>query len=1850
MSGLTTSLLAELLQLSNEARRKHPEIKEAAERSKFVLKTLKERSGLDISQELGKNPDFIRPFLLACETKHVKLITLSIGSLQKLISHHAIPESSVKGILKTLNDIMSHGVDIQLKILQTLPPLLSNYAILSGDLLAEALMICFRLQDSKIVVVNKTAIAMLQQLVINIFEKVEKEDEIKERDGSIQPTSTVVKINGKGDIALGPCARDAYYLFQDLCLLINLEQPTFLSLNSLSRAFGLELIESVLTNHLKLFKTHPEFSSILHERICPLIIKVLSEKHDFPLTMRLMRIVFILIRQFNEILITECEIFLSKILIKILEPENPLWQRVIAMEIFRSICADGVLSRSIYRWYDRQEYSTNVFRDMIIAFGKLAAEKPQVVGVSSVVGQIHHHHHQTFENSDNTGGTNIGFDTPGLSIAASTMKLQCIDHLDKAEPPSIPETYLYFLTLTCLNSIVDGLHNFAMAIFTPIIQKQQQEKLGSEPETNITNSADHNPHVDSSPFLAPLVQPTLFGNASLKKLEKHSHHEEILLVKDMANIAWPGLLAAQSFFLTANLDEELFQGLMRSYQNFTVVSGVLQLITPRDAFLTSLCKGAVPPSVIAASLAENKAAQVISSTGVGETPGVSLSDRNLSCLKSLLNIAQYLGGVLGDSWYLVLETLQLADFILFQKFGRGSSWNSRRLGANQGASASVVSLQANPAPIKNKRINSSVNTTTLGTSAQASASNSSLTSQQSAIDNDLNILLIQIKKMFENCKYLDDAALQSFTKSLCRLSAHTNGMPLEGTLLVGFSDSEKIESKGFKTTSLTALRGNKSDEKSFAIEKLRLVALLNMPRLVNYESSVIWDLIVSHLIATANYVSIPQLIRVQACESLDEIITTIMKYAGSVQIQSNEKLQSQLLLALNQLVNNPERFASSTGKGQYVEVRKMGLETLNKLLQTSGHSFTFGWSMIFDMIKSVVLLLPPGELDDDSSGYLAENISAENLSVVDLPTFGVSNSKSTGLVRVAFPCLQLICTDFLALLSPECLRKCIDTLGSFGLQMDDLNISLTAIGLLWNVSDFIQTKRAELEKNIERTTKLKEDIQENATNEAEVEEMIESDLTLRTTNALWMLLLLELSKICSDPRPEVRNGANQTLFRTIDMNGAVLGIHTWHACIWNVLFPLLDSVKNASLRAYKAMQQHGIDAEKLNLQQESRGFMVHHSRNTADKQWDETKVLVLNGVSGIFKNFLAMLITLENFGQAWGLFLSHLQDTCLNASQEVANASIKALHTVIQFSRKEDYTEEMQKQFLPLWKATWLVWEKIGLGILTKSSKIYFIDPTPLPLHEEISNETLSIFTQDTLTGYIIAFLDLYEVIRSDLGIEEIKRLLRVVHGTLLYEKSPSYRPDQDNLTPLQEAVRDMMAKIDMNVVGAPAAVLGELADYLTLAFRRHQYFQMTDVSQTQNEKRLGNHRNHIEQSNAPPPKNEIISSKKFTSLTFIAFSKSMMRIVVDFFKKFAKDQGIYSEGVFAKIIAAYGVPMKLKYNCPQLGKYSEDIELWKIATNAFIEVIKLGLLSLEKFGEVIPEKCFVDVWKQLVDVLHGALLSNSTPPFSLKIEQHDTDEAFDMKFLFTLESEVLIHMGHPRVPLELIRKLIDTIQQGSQLYTMDVNRRKTYLNGNLDKPLPTIKDSASTQTPRILTKVEGSAAKIVPVARERFAYVCLQCLFDFCSDTDTDHPKERQRIAEVAAPVLLERCASVMRNYTADQPLMGKFPLPRVRNDEILLILQQLVKLRFRLNIFHPNEDEIQTNPLREQVLSGPIAHLFYLYPVLCEAISSADEMISVLLRDCLKKAVLSIPLKCRVVATAVHAPKTRSTSSDTA
>ena len=82
---------------------------------------------------------------MGCATKNSKVITISLGSLQRLIALRAVSLSAIPAVIQTMNDCMSQGVDIQLKILQTLLSLITNFPTIHGRLLADVrgFVLCF---------------------------------------------------------------------------------------------------------------------------------------------------------------------------------------------------------------------------------------------------------------------------------------------------------------------------------------------------------------------------------------------------------------------------------------------------------------------------------------------------------------------------------------------------------------------------------------------------------------------------------------------------------------------------------------------------------------------------------------------------------------------------------------------------------------------------------------------------------------------------------------------------------------------------------------------------------------------------------------------------------------------------------------------------------------------------------------------------------------------------------------------------------------------------------------------------------------------------------------------------------------------------------------------------------------------------------------------------------------------------------------------------------------------------------------------------------------------------------------------------------------------------------------------------------------------------------------------------------------------------------------------------------------------------------------------------------------------------------------------------------------------------
>lgn len=497
----------------------------------------------------------------------------------------------------------------------------------------------------------------------------------------------------------------------------------------------------------------------------------------------------------------------------------------------------------------------------------------------------------------------------------------------------------------------------------------------------------------------------------------------------------------------------------------------------------------------------------------------------------------------------------------------------------------------------------------------------------------------------------------------------------------------------------------------FGIGRLGGVAMLNIHRLIYRSPEVAWDPITGHLLSVVRHQHAPPTIRVQAARVLDDVLVVVPRNVTSSGDLQPVVQRRVLDVLAQQVVPEPAGAVITTTS---IELRRMGLETLHQILQSSGHTLVVGWETIFEMLSSVC---KPAPSSTAASSAPTPSPSFQDLAKGRPPPLVYLNEKSyTSLVKIAFQSLTLVC-DSLSSLSPEHLRLCISTLGQFGRQADT-NIALTAAeSLLWGVSDSIQAKRRDDTKEPEY-------------------------------NALWMFLLLEVLGLCTDGRPEVRVGAIQTLFRTLQLYGATLSLETWEECIWKVTFPLLDSI-TASIRRHS-----GIESREA---QESATL----AGTAPDLQWDESKTLALQSIGSILQDFLtSKIMHLESFIRAWGVFVGHVQDSWANDNRSITAPALRCLEKAV---KALSAITELKPRTMEALEIAWCACDAMGNVVAENPSSPGAKSPTAVTMIKPLTQESL------------VAYVDVIRSTRSmgrqldehEWPLERLTRLMTVLKGSL---------------------------------------------------------------------------------------------------------------------------------------------------------------------------------------------------------------------------------------------------------------------------------------------------------------------------------------------------------------------------------------------------------------------------------------------------------------------------------------------------
>eukprot|EP00668_Euglena_longa_P040046 GGOE01052085.1.p1 GENE.GGOE01052085.1~~GGOE01052085.1.p1 ORF type:complete len:1503 (+),score=528.04 GGOE01052085.1:81-4589(+) len=261
-------------------------------------------------------------------------------------------------------------------------------------------------------------------------------------------------------------------------------------------------------------------------------------------------------------------------------------------------------------------------------------------------------------------------------------------------------------------------------------------------------------------------------------------------------------------------------------------------------------------------------------------------------------------------------------------------------------------------------------------------------------------------------------------------------------------------------------------------------------------------------------------------------------------------------------------------------------------------------------------------------------------------------------VQQGYRCLQQICDDYLTHFRHERIHQLISVVGAYTKQVimeDKVNINLSGIQLLMKLADFC----------------------------AQHPECVDA--------THWSWLLLQFRDVSYDIRPEVRNSAMKTLFAALTAHGQQsLPAECWGPCLWDVLLKVLDGVHEEALRAEhlerlgEAVQVEGA----LKSEQGRPTLMVHHSRDTAVKQWNESRCTALEGVVRMLRVFGERLMAaVPDFLEGLRCVFVHIQQNTLHPAEEVSITGTKSI--AVMFADQAEYPEV-------LWSLAWETWEGLA--------------------------------------------------------------------------------------------------------------------------------------------------------------------------------------------------------------------------------------------------------------------------------------------------------------------------------------------------------------------------------------------------------------------------------------------------------------------------------------------------------------------------------------------------------------------------
>ncbi|KAL6004773.1 Brefeldin A-inhibited guanine nucleotide-exchange protein 2 [Asimina triloba] len=345
-----------------------------------------------------------------------------------------------------------------------------------------------------------------------------------------------------------------------------------------------------------------------------------------------------------------------------------------------------------------------------------------------------------------------------------------------------------------------------------------------------------------------------------------------------------------------------------------------------------------------------------------------------------------------------------------------------------------------------------------------------------------------------------------------------------------FTRSQKLNSeavidfvKALCKVSMEELRST-SDPRVFSLTKIVEIAHYNMNRIRLVWSS-IWYVLSDFFVTIGCSENLS--IAIFAMDSLRQLA---MKFLDREEL-ANYNFQNEFM----------KPFVIVMRKSSAVEIRELIIRCVSQMVLTRVNNVKSGW-------KSMFMVFTTAAYDDHKN-----------------------------IVLLAFEIIEKIVRDYFPYITETettTFTDCVNCLIAFTNSRFNKDISLNAIAFL----RFCAAKLAEGDLGSAARNKEKDAYGKITPSSPSTGKDGKLDVAVKDDHVyFWFPLLVGLSELSFDPRPEIRKGALQVLFDTLRNHGHLFSLPLWERVFDSVLFPIFDYVRHAIDPSGESLPDQGFE-------------------------------------------------------------------------------------------------------------------------------------------------------------------------------------------------------------------------------------------------------------------------------------------------------------------------------------------------------------------------------------------------------------------------------------------------------------------------------------------------------------------------------------------------------------------------------------------------------------------------------------------------------------------------------------------------